>query len=80
MGFCDQSYFGTVFRKLVGMTPAAIEPKREQSRPHPTAITARIPLAFSRAALQPSTRVRATIHATAPFFAAGWQEGNFKWQ
>jgi AraC-like DNA-binding protein len=23
MGFCDQSYFGTVFRKLVGMTPAA---------------------------------------------------------
>jgi AraC-like DNA-binding protein len=23
MGFCDQSYFGTVFRKLVGTTPAA---------------------------------------------------------
>jgi AraC-like DNA-binding protein/mannose-6-phosphate isomerase-like protein (cupin superfamily) len=23
MGFCDQSYFGTVFRRLVGMTPAA---------------------------------------------------------
>lgn len=23
MGFCDQSYFGTVFRKFVGMTPAA---------------------------------------------------------
>jgi AraC-like DNA-binding protein len=23
MGFCDQSYFGTVFRKMVGMTPAA---------------------------------------------------------
>jgi len=23
MGFCDQSYFGTVFRKLVGVTPAA---------------------------------------------------------
>jgi AraC-like DNA-binding protein/mannose-6-phosphate isomerase-like protein (cupin superfamily) len=23
MGFCDQSYFGTVFRKSVGMTPAA---------------------------------------------------------
>lgn len=23
MGFCDQSYFGAVFRKLVGMTPAA---------------------------------------------------------
>ena len=22
MGFCDQSYFGTVFRRLVGMTPA----------------------------------------------------------
>jgi len=22
-GFCDQSYFGTVFRRLVGMTPAA---------------------------------------------------------
>jgi AraC-like DNA-binding protein len=23
VGFCDQSYFGTVFRKVVGMTPAA---------------------------------------------------------
>ena len=23
VGFCDQSYFGTVFRKLVGVTPAA---------------------------------------------------------
>lgn len=23
MGFCDQSYFGAVFRKLIGMTPAA---------------------------------------------------------
>ena len=22
MGFCDQSYFGTVFRRVVGMTPA----------------------------------------------------------
>jgi AraC family transcriptional regulator, transcriptional activator of pobA len=35
MGFCDQSYFGTVFRRLVGMTPAAyrrrvrnLEPER----------------------------------------------------
>jgi YesN/AraC family two-component response regulator len=27
MGFCDQSYFGTVFRKLVGMTPAAYRSK-----------------------------------------------------
>jgi AraC-like DNA-binding protein len=27
MGFCDQSYFGTVFRKLVGMTPAAYRAK-----------------------------------------------------
>jgi AraC-like DNA-binding protein len=23
VGFCDQSYFGTVFRKIVGTTPAA---------------------------------------------------------
>ena len=22
VGFCDQSYFGTVFRRIVGMTPA----------------------------------------------------------
>ena len=27
MGFCDQSYFGTVFRKLVGMTPASYRAK-----------------------------------------------------
>jgi AraC-like DNA-binding protein len=27
MGFCDQSYFGTVFRKLVGMSPAAYRAK-----------------------------------------------------
>jgi AraC-like DNA-binding protein len=27
MGFCDQSYFGTVFRKVVGMTPAAYRSK-----------------------------------------------------
>jgi AraC-like DNA-binding protein len=27
MGFCDQSYFGTVFRKLVGMSPAAYRTK-----------------------------------------------------
>lgn len=26
-GFCDQSYFGTVFRKLVGMTPAGYRAK-----------------------------------------------------
>src|SRR5258708_29694424 len=30
MGFCDQSYFGTVFRKLVGMTPAAYRSKSRQ--------------------------------------------------
>jgi two-component system response regulator YesN len=23
VGFCDQSYFGTVFRRIVGMTPAS---------------------------------------------------------
>jgi len=27
MGFCDQSYFGTVFRKLIGVTPAAYRAK-----------------------------------------------------
>ena len=27
MGFCDQSYFGTVFRKLIGMSPAAYRAK-----------------------------------------------------
>ena len=26
-GFCDQSYFGTVFRRLAGMTPAAYRRK-----------------------------------------------------
>lgn len=31
MGFCDQSYFGMVFRRLVGMTPAAYR-RRFQNR------------------------------------------------
>lgn len=32
VGFCDQSYFGTVFQKLVGMTPAAYRRRfRDQS-------------------------------------------------
>lgn len=42
VGFCDQSYFGTVFRKIVGMTPAdyrrrirTIEPL-DQSQPDHT--------------------------------------------
>ena len=33
MGFCDQSYFGTVFRKLVGMTPAAYRGKSRANGP-----------------------------------------------
>lgn len=33
VGFCDQSYFGAVFRKLVGMTPAAYRQRaRENSK------------------------------------------------
>ena len=34
VGFCDQSYFGTVFRKICGMTPAAY---RRQVRSQPGA-------------------------------------------
>ena len=34
VGFCDQSYFGTVFRKIAGMTPAAY---RRQVRSHSAA-------------------------------------------
>ena len=33
MGFCDQSYFGTVFRKLVGVTPAAYRAKSRADGP-----------------------------------------------
>lgn len=32
VGFCDQSYFGTVFRKIAGMTPAAYR-RRVRSQP-----------------------------------------------
>ena len=36
MGFCDQSYFGTVFRRLVGTTPARYRSKsREGADPRP---------------------------------------------
>jgi AraC-like DNA-binding protein len=31
MGFCDQSYFGTVFRKLVGTSPAAYRAKTRRA-------------------------------------------------
>jgi len=31
VGFCDQSYFGTVFRKIVGMTPAAYRRRVRES-------------------------------------------------
>jgi AraC-like DNA-binding protein/mannose-6-phosphate isomerase-like protein (cupin superfamily) len=48
MGFCDQSYFGTVFRRLVGMTPAAYRRrfrKSDESRFKPAnhALPARSP-------------------------------------
>lgn len=35
MAFCDQSYFGTVFRKLVGMTPAAYRRQFRNASPSP---------------------------------------------
>ncbi len=35
VGFCDQSYFGTVFRKIVGMTPAAYR-RRVRTEPSST--------------------------------------------
>lgn len=38
VGFCDQSYFGTVFRKIAGMTPAAY---RRRVRSQPGAIQGR---------------------------------------
>jgi AraC-like DNA-binding protein len=33
IGFCDQSYFGTVFRKLVGMTPACYRASHARTAP-----------------------------------------------
>ncbi len=30
VGFCDQSYFGTVFRKMVGMTPASYRQRSQE--------------------------------------------------
>src|SRR5579883_3231606 len=32
VGFCDQSYFGTVFRKIVGTTPAAYRRRMSENR------------------------------------------------
>src|SRR5262249_11029324 len=34
MGFCDQSYFGTVFRRLVGTTPARYRAKSREGTDH----------------------------------------------
>ncbi len=53
MGFCDQSYFGTVFRRLVGMTPAAY---RRQSR---NTIPANLPPADHGGGAPPRTALAA---------------------
>src|SRR5205809_8068445 len=44
MGFCDQSYFGTVFRKLVGMTPAAYRRRFRGAETIPTRVDHAPPL------------------------------------
>ncbi len=68
MGFCDQSYFGTVFRRLVGMTPAAYRRRyrtrngsgRAQLSPAPPVWPARASLA---GAPRPSTEVNRQLAA-----------------
>lgn len=57
MGFCDQSYFGTVFRGLVGMTPAAY---RRRFRNKSTSVCVQIdhmpPMKSSRVSLMEMPR------------------------
>ncbi len=60
MGFCDQSYFGTVFRRLVGMTPAAYRRRfRDQKGSGRGQISSAPPIWPAKASLtgapQPST-------------------------
>ncbi len=61
MGFCDQSYFGTVFRKLVGMTPAAYRRRfRNKSNLGPAHVDYPAPWSPSRVSLEGSPRRSAT--------------------
>jgi AraC-like DNA-binding protein len=71
MGFCDQSYFGTVFRRLVGMTPAAYRRRfrtkngsgRTQLSPAPPVWPARGPLEGApRASATEVNRQLAALH------------------
>lgn len=46
VGFCDQSYFGMVFRRTVGMTPAAYR-RRSRERTSPDCVPAHLSPAFA---------------------------------
>jgi AraC-like DNA-binding protein len=64
VGFCDQSYFGTVFRKIVGTTPAAYRRRLETNGLHNST---HAPAQPSNSAAEPSmlsiARIR-KVHAS----------------
>jgi hypothetical protein len=61
MGFCDQSYFGTVFRRLVGMTPAAYRRRfRTKNGSARTQLTSAPPVWPAKASLSGAPRPNTT--------------------
>ncbi len=70
VGFCDQSYFGTVFRRIVGMTPATYRRRvrnntlGDQRQPyHMPRLQAEIPANF-----EPATGAAARMQPSAAWF------------
>jgi two-component system response regulator YesN len=65
MGFCDQSYFGTVFRRLVGMTPAAYRRRFRTGEEAPFKLVDHARPSVAPVALQRSSAMSGPVSAQA---------------